>query len=332
MSKLIPTLAFLLSFLVTCGADVAAQTKEAPELVQSRELNAKVVTLYREAKYEEALPLAKRALELREAALGASHQELIPLLKNLAELSRATKKFAQARASLDRALTIAEIAFTQNDVRIAQILHLLGVTSYEQGKERDAERFFVRALAIKDKVLGPEHVESAPTLFNLAEMYRSRRDYKKAEPLYERLVGIREKAPGKNNAELQRAVTGYVITLANLEKTAEADAAQDKLNRLLASEGVVLGGVLNGKALKLEQPGYPMTARSERAAGMVRVQILIDETGRVISANAINAGSTHPALQAAAEEAARRSRFTPTYLSGVAVKVSGVIIYNFIAQ
>lgn len=89
------------------------------------------------------------------------------------------------------------------------------------------------------------------------------------------------------------------------------------------------GGVLNGKAVRLVQPAYPAIARSAHASGQVRVQIIIDENGNVISASPV---SGHPLLQGAAVSAARASKFTPTRLSGQPVKVSGVIIYNFVAQ
>jgi protein TonB len=59
----------------------------------------------------------------------------------------------------------------------------------------------------------------------------------------------------------------------------------------------------------------------------VAVQVLIDEDGRVISANAV---SGHPLLRGAAEQAARGARFSQTLLSGQPVKVSGVITYNFV--
>jgi protein TonB len=91
----------------------------------------------------------------------------------------------------------------------------------------------------------------------------------------------------------------------------------------------ISGGVLNGKAVRLVQPQYPPIARSAHASGQVNVQITIDENGNVISAHAV---SGHPLLQAAAVGAARASKFTPTKLSGQPVKVSGVIIYNFVAQ
>lgn len=89
---------------------------------------------------------------------------------------------------------------------------------------------------------------------------------------------------------------------------------------------VVSGGVLNGKAISLPKPPYPQIARTARASGTVTVQVMIDENGSVVSASAV---SGHPLLRAAAVQAARQARFTPTKLSGQPVKVSGVINYNF---
>jgi periplasmic protein TonB len=89
----------------------------------------------------------------------------------------------------------------------------------------------------------------------------------------------------------------------------------------------ISGGVLNGKATSLPKPPYPPAARAVRAAGAVSVQVLIDESGNVVSASAV---SGHPLLRAAAVQAARGARFSPTQLSGQPVKVSGVITYNFV--
>lgn len=87
------------------------------------------------------------------------------------------------------------------------------------------------------------------------------------------------------------------------------------------------GGVVNGKAVSLPKPEYPESAKAVRAEGEVKVQVLIDESGNIISVNAI---SGHPLLQFAAEKAARQAQFSPTTLSGQPVKVSGIIVYKFI--
>lgn len=88
----------------------------------------------------------------------------------------------------------------------------------------------------------------------------------------------------------------------------------------------VSGGVLNGTAISLPPPVYPDAARRSRTSGVVTVEVVLDETGKVVSANA----TSGPALlRDAAIQAARKARFSPTKLSGQPVKVSGVINYKF---
>ncbi len=89
---------------------------------------------------------------------------------------------------------------------------------------------------------------------------------------------------------------------------------------------MVSKGVINGQAKSLPPPPYPKPAQMIGAEGAVSVQIIIDETGKVISSKAI---SGHPLLRSAAEKAAWSAKFSPTYLSEIPVKVTGVIVYNF---
>jgi len=86
------------------------------------------------------------------------------------------------------------------------------------------------------------------------------------------------------------------------------------------------GGVLNGKAISLPRPAYPAIARAAHADGSVTVEVTIDEEGNVVAAKAV---SGHPLLQSASVAAARGAKFTPTKLSGQAVKVQGVLVYTF---
>jgi TonB family protein len=86
-------------------------------------------------------------------------------------------------------------------------------------------------------------------------------------------------------------------------------------------------GVLTSKVLNLPRPNYPPLAKQIHLQGSVSIQVLIDEHGKVVSAKAL---SGHQVLVNAAEAAALQARFSPTLLSGQPVKVSGVIIYNFV--
>lgn len=93
-----------------------------------------------------------------------------------------------------------------------------------------------------------------------------------------------------------------------------------------AAGGAVPGGQLNEKAISLPRPAYPQVAKAARASGAVVVDVVVDETGKVVSANAV---SGHPLLRQSAVQAAYQARFRPTMLSGTPVKVSGTITYNF---
>ena len=89
---------------------------------------------------------------------------------------------------------------------------------------------------------------------------------------------------------------------------------------------IISKGVITGQAIALPQPAYPPLAKQMRIQGRVSVQVLIDESGRVVSATALDG---HTFLVGAAQKAALQARFSPTRLSDQPVKVSGVITYDF---
>ena len=114
-------------------------------------------------------------------------------------------------------------------------------------------------------------------------------------------------------------------------RTPKPEGRQNKsdANGKKTSARVVQGGDLTAKAISMPKVAMPADAKAAGASGPVKVQVQVDESGRVISANAV---SGHPALRQAATNAVRRAKFTPTKLSGQPVKVTGVIQYNFVAQ
>jgi periplasmic protein TonB len=117
--------------------------------------------------------------------------------------------------------------------------------------------------------------------------------------------------------------TGVTPTVVETER-APLPPTPPKTTTLRVSAPVILA-----KVVDLPKPLYPTIAKQARVQGPVNVQILVDETGRVVSAQAVK-GS--PMLTQAAVDAARRARFTPTKLGDQPVKVQGVITYNFVLQ
>ncbi len=87
--------------------------------------------------------------------------------------------------------------------------------------------------------------------------------------------------------------------------------------------------IINGDAISLPKPPYPEIAKQMGIQGSVNVQVLVDETGKVVSAKAV---SGHPFLAREAQRSAFLARFGPTLLGEQPVKVSGMITYNFVLQ
>lgn len=87
--------------------------------------------------------------------------------------------------------------------------------------------------------------------------------------------------------------------------------------------------IINSEAISLPIPRYPEIARQVRAQGVVLIQVLIDESGKVVSAQVVKG---HPMLTPTARQAAMGARFSPTMIGDQPVKVSGTITYNFVMQ
>ncbi|MCA1641207.1 MAG: energy transducer TonB [Acidobacteria bacterium] len=94
---------------------------------------------------------------------------------------------------------------------------------------------------------------------------------------------------------------------------------------------ILNGGFLNSRGLPGETPtpSYPPIARAARASGIVVVQVLVDECGKVISARV---ASGHPLLQQAAVQAAYGWHFAPGLLGGEPAKIKGTLTFNFLLQ
>jgi TonB family protein len=128
----------------------------------------------------------------------------------------------------------------------------------------------------------------------------------------------------------RRVVTGYAPVLSaapSLEAPRLHPRTECYLNQFTRT--VISGGILNGKAVSKPVPFYPAEAKAAGVSGTVVVKVVLDESGRVETAEAVSGPFM---LRGAAEDAARLAQFSPTLLSGQPVGVSGVITYNFILR
>ncbi|HJQ67472.1 MAG TPA: TonB family protein [Blastocatellia bacterium] len=328
--KLFLTLLIVPSLLNPGNANL---NQDSPELAEASQLSQKVVKLYNERKYDEALPLAKRALELREKALGPEHAQVVVALNNLALLYIATGNYADAKSTYQRAIAAEEKLHGADSPKVADFLESAAWAHYATGNVGEATAMFERALSIREKALGPSHADVSYSLYNLARLHEKMARPERALPFYRRALEIREKALGPNHKQVGELLEKYACALKQAGREQEADEVEKRAYEILRGDelraqnvSAVKGSVLKGSSIRRSVPQYPEAARRARMTGVMIVEVTVDETGRVIDARA----KCGPDVFAPNSiEAARKWRFTPTTLNGTPVKVIGTITFNF---
>lgn len=314
-------------FFVTLLFFNSFNAQESPELQEASTLSESVVKLFNQGKYDEALPLAKRVLAIREKLLPRADPRISSSLANLGELYLAKKDYKPARETFQRLLQIQEEVFGPDDVNLAFTLDRLALLHFAARNSRETEAAYKRALALREKSLGANDPQVAQSWLNLGEFYRFERRLDPAVESYRRALNIYGPLGEFQSADFERASEGFQCLAYDYDKEELFKELQEIRKQFGGPNAPEPGAVLNGRALSLPKPEFSRTPAERGRAELVVVQVEIDETGKVINATDICKAS--PRVSAAAVAAAWKARFSPTLLRGQPVKVKGVIRYSF---
>ncbi|MDQ3321992.1 MAG: energy transducer TonB [Acidobacteriota bacterium] len=92
------------------------------------------------------------------------------------------------------------------------------------------------------------------------------------------------------------------------------------------SDSPLIVGSLVDYATQKSNPVYPPAARSMRTSGVVRVELMVDESGQVAE---VQKTSGPALLQRAATDAVKKWKFKPFVRDGEPVKATGFVSFNF---
>ncbi len=171
-------------------------------LVQARLMHTMGRVYRKLGAYEQAAPLAQRALALRERELGPEHPEVAIALDNLAILYWRQKRYAEAESLSLRALAIQEEALGPAHLDVAGTLNVLAAVYIAQDRFAEAEPLLRRALVIREREQGPDHPKVSDVLNNLGLLYKEQGRYAEAEPFLRRALTIDEEALGPDHPSI----------------------------------------------------------------------------------------------------------------------------------
>jgi tetratricopeptide (TPR) repeat protein len=304
-------------------------SQDSPELLEAKKLNESVIKLIVQRKFDEALPLAKKALEIRERLLPRTDPRVSSSLNYLGDVYLYKRNLKSAKESFRKLLQIQEERFGLEHANLATTLERLGATYFLEGNMVDAEASYQRSLAVREKAFGSSHSKVADSHYALGEYYRGKRDYAKSAISYRRALVIYGHVSGTDTPDFERTREAFSCVGFESGNDEIAKELSETLKQFTAmDEPSDPTAVLNGRAISLPKPDVPAAVVAHKIVGIVVIKVDIDETGKVTKARDMCKGI--PLLSQVSVEAAMKARFTPTKLSGVPVKVTGLIKYNFV--
>lgn len=193
-------------------------TEKETKIDETRKLLTQAVRLWRAGENKDALPLAERAVSIRENELGIEHSETGLAVFTLANIYSDLDEFERSESLYLRALAIREKALGKDHISIASILNNLGVLYKGRGDYVKAEQLYERVLKIREANLEPNHLLIASVLTNLANLISEKGENEKAVVFYKRALEIRENALGKDSAEVAVSLTNLANLYENIEE------------------------------------------------------------------------------------------------------------------
>jgi CHAT domain-containing protein/tetratricopeptide (TPR) repeat protein len=231
---------------VAVAAQPVPSERESPSAVGSKEraaleaeaqaLNQQVLTLYRQGKQAEALPLAERALALHRRLYPAGHPALALSLHNLAMTLQAVGELDRAEALLREAVALCRRlcrATGGGHVHLAHNLNGLALLLQARGELAQAEPLLREAVALWRKLYPHErfpqgHPELACGVNNLGRLLDLRQEVEEGESLLRealrmyRAVFPRERFQA-GHPELAHCLNNLALLLRNRGEVAQAE-------------------------------------------------------------------------------------------------------------
>jgi serine/threonine protein kinase/Tfp pilus assembly protein PilF len=189
--------------------------------------------------YEEADPLLRRALELRQRAPHVPPADVAESVMSLGVLRFSMGRYDEAESLFRDALARHRSVFGDEHLAVSESLNDLAMTL--QRKNRDyaaAKPLLEESLAIRTRLLGERHVDIAQSLNNLGMLYYRMGDLAGAEPLFRRAMSLNRELLGPQHVEL---ATNWSNLARLLRDKGELVEAEQLFRQVLDADRRLLG-------------------------------------------------------------------------------------------
>jgi serine/threonine-protein kinase len=234
------------------------------ELNEERDVQARLMTAMSDAytslgHYQDALPLAEEALELRREKYGEDHPEYARALAGLGGVQMMLAEYEAADTQFARALELRRKHLGPAHEDIVNSLNLIGNLREKQGRYDEAIVFLSESVTKARELYGDRHETVATSLSNLGQALMMAGDYEEAEAVHREALAIRRELLGDLHPALAGSLNNLNHLLARVGRYDEARPFAEEvlaLNKTLWGEDSINYAVaLSGVSLTLKGLG-----------------------------------------------------------------------------
>ena len=235
-----------------CAPTLSAQ--EGPEVLYPR-----MESLYKQGKFQEALPIARVLVEMSKKENGPESPDTMSMMRYVAQMDTAVGNVDEAESYLLQ----VEAILSKNPIPTQQYARSLGDLSklyYDQKLDfAKTEIYLKRSITILEKVAPTNDGDMGTALNNLATLYEREGRSQEALAIDKRIVEIREKALPTVNASLANSLIARGHVYSDLR---DYEKAEDDLKRALS-----MLQTLKGPDHRDVAQAYGVLAQTELAMG-----------------------------------------------------------------
>jgi len=158
--------------------------------------------LFHEGKYEDAIPVYTKALEINTKLLGPENFHVAKVLDGISSAYLSLGDYVKAIDIQIRAVKIKEKLWGRNDPRVAQDYYELGMMNINKGDYATAEQYFSTSLDILTQLGQVNSIVGYLDYSELGEVAYSKGDLPKANELLQHSLTISEKMLGPDHYHL----------------------------------------------------------------------------------------------------------------------------------
>ncbi|MBQ8854362.1 MAG: tetratricopeptide repeat protein [Alistipes sp.] len=157
--------------------------------------------LIKYAKYDEALEIAQRCVELSIKLYGENHSSTVTSYNNIGAAYHHKGDYDTALEYYKKDLDICLQVLGENHPGTAGSYNNIGNVYYSLGDHDTAFEYFNNALVVRKQVLGENHPDTAGSYNNIGIIYRAKGDYDTALEYHKRSLAITQQILGENHPD-----------------------------------------------------------------------------------------------------------------------------------